>query len=191
MYAFHSRHVFEGNQNGKRQLADALGKHARGCGHSPLLGRELSLTSQWRKLAHGSTSDFHNRCGPAVRTDICWFHRRHRSPPRLHSRSIATITAIKAAMKTVDDLRSFTRSSHAPSPRSNYISWTAQLQTNERAVELSWVYITADGQSTSLSWYRAPLWGPWPDFILPIFSDNCFNVLPVGRPLWREDGSVV
>jgi hypothetical protein len=33
-------------------------------------------------------------------------------------------------------------------------------------VELSWVYLTADGQSTSSSWYRAPLWGPWPDFIL-------------------------
>jgi hypothetical protein len=31
--------------------------------------------------------------------------------------------------------------------------------------ELSWVYFTADGQSTSSSWYRAPLWGPWPDFI--------------------------
>jgi hypothetical protein len=24
----------------------------------------------------------------------------------------------------------------------------------------------------------------------PFFSDNCFVVLPVGRPLWREDGSV-
>jgi hypothetical protein len=23
----------------------------------------------------------------------------------------------------------------------------------------------------------------------PFFSDNCFVVLPVGRPLWREDGS--
>jgi hypothetical protein len=23
----------------------------------------------------------------------------------------------------------------------------------------------------------------------PFFSDNCFIVLPVGRPLWREDGS--
>jgi hypothetical protein len=34
------------------------------------------------------------------------------------------------------------------------------------SVELSWVYLTADGQSTSSSWYRAPLWGPWPDFIL-------------------------
>jgi hypothetical protein len=25
----------------------------------------------------------------------------------------------------------------------------------------------------------------------PFYSDICFNVLPVGRPLWREDGSVV
>jgi hypothetical protein len=32
--------------------------------------------------------------------------------------------------------------------------------------ELSWVYLTADAQSTSSSWYRALLWGPWPDFIL-------------------------
>jgi hypothetical protein len=24
----------------------------------------------------------------------------------------------------------------------------------------------------------------------PFFSDNCFVVFPVGRPLWREDGSV-
>jgi hypothetical protein len=24
----------------------------------------------------------------------------------------------------------------------------------------------------------------------PFFIDNCFVVLPVGRPLWREDGSV-
>jgi hypothetical protein len=24
----------------------------------------------------------------------------------------------------------------------------------------------------------------------PLFSDNCFVHLPVGRPLWREDGSV-
>jgi hypothetical protein len=33
-------------------------------------------------------------------------------------------------------------------------------------VEFSWVYITAEGQSTSSSWYRAPLWSPWPDFFL-------------------------
>jgi hypothetical protein len=29
--------------------------------------------------------------------------------------------------------------------------------------ELSWVYLTAEGRSSR---YRAPLWGPWPDFIL-------------------------
>jgi hypothetical protein len=32
--------------------------------------------------------------------------------------------------------------------------------------ELSWVYLTAVSHSTSSSCYRAPLWGPWPDFIL-------------------------
>jgi hypothetical protein len=29
----------------------------------------------------------------------------------------------------------------------------------------SWVsYITTDGQSASLSWCQAPIWGIWPDF---------------------------
>jgi hypothetical protein len=35
---------------------------------------------------------------------------------------------------------------------------------------------------------RAPIWSLWPDFhFLP---DNCW-FLDVGRPLWREDGSVI
>jgi hypothetical protein len=29
---------------------------------------------------------------------------------------------------------------------------------------LSLSYITTDGQSASLSWYQAPIWGFWPDF---------------------------
>jgi hypothetical protein len=36
------------------------------------------------------------------------------------------------------------------------------------STELSWVYLTADCQSTSSSWYRAPLWGPWLIFILSL-----------------------
>jgi hypothetical protein len=44
-------------------------------------------------------------------------------------------------------------------------------------VELSWIYFAADGQSTSSSWYRAPLWGPWPDFILvlSLVTIACFS----------------
>jgi hypothetical protein len=46
------------------------------------------------------------------------------------------------------------------------ISWFNHVFTNkEHFVELSWAYLTADSQSTSSSWYRAPFWGPWPDFI--------------------------
>jgi hypothetical protein len=56
-------------------------------------------------------------------------------------------------------------------------------------LDLSLVYLTADGQSSSSSWYQVPLWGPCPD---PFFSDrgNCLLFLPVRRSLWREDGSV-
>jgi hypothetical protein len=51
---------------------------------------------------------------------------------------------------------------------------------------LSQSYITTDGQSVSLSWYQAPIWGLWPDFstVRPL------RVFDMGRPLWREDGSV-
>jgi hypothetical protein len=57
--------------------------------------------------------------------------------------------------------------------------------------ELSWVNLTVDGQSTSSSWYRAPPLGPMTRFYpYPFFSDNYFFVLPVARPLWREDESV-
>jgi hypothetical protein len=35
--------------------------------------------------------------------------------------------------------------------------------------ELNLVYLTADGQSTSSSWYWALLWGRGPDFILILF----------------------
>jgi hypothetical protein len=35
-----------------------------------------------------------------------------------------------------------------------------------------------------------PFWAHDQNLSFPFFSDNCF-VLPVGRPLWREDGSVV
>jgi hypothetical protein len=44
-------------------------------------------------------------------------------------------------------------------------------------------YVTTDGQSGS----QAPIWGLGPNFYL---SDSC-GFVDVGRPLWREDGSVV
>jgi hypothetical protein len=47
-------------------------------------------------------------------------------------------------------------------------------------------YITTDGQSASLSWFQAPIWGLWPDFYYcPTIAG--FDMV---RPLWREDGSV-
>jgi hypothetical protein len=51
-----------------------------------------------------------------------------------------------------------------------------------------WVlsYITTDGQSASLSWNKAPIWGLWPDFYYCLTT----AVFYMGRPLWREDGSV-
>jgi hypothetical protein len=52
----------------------------------------------------------------------------------------------------------------------------------------SWSYFTTDGQSVSMSWCQAPLWGPWPD---PFFCRKIVLLFVVGRPLWREDGPVI
>jgi hypothetical protein len=50
-------------------------------------------------------------------------------------------------------------------------------------VELIWDYLTADGQSTSSSWYQASLWGPWPDLYFSSFfflTDNYFYSFSYG-----------
>jgi hypothetical protein len=48
-------------------------------------------------------------------------------------------------------------------------------------------YVTTDGQSASLSWNKAPIWGLWPDLYY------CLTVrgLLTWGALWREDGSVI
>jgi hypothetical protein len=52
-------------------------------------------------------------------------------------------------------------------------------------------YITEDSQSVSLSWCQAPIWDPRPIFPLSlIILDSC-GFVDVGRPLWREVGSLV
>jgi hypothetical protein len=61
-------------------------------------------------------------------------------------------------------------------------AFTAQLYW-----ELSWVYLTVD-QFVLIS---GSTLGPMTRFYpYPFFSNNCLFFLPVGRPLWREDGSV-
>jgi hypothetical protein len=44
-----------------------------------------------------------------------------------------------------------------------------------------------------MSWCRAPLWGPWPDFTCSFLLPENWNwkKFVLGRPLWREDGSVI
>jgi hypothetical protein len=48
-------------------------------------------------------------------------------------------------------------------------------------------YVTTDGQSASLSWNKAPIWGLRPD----LYYYQTVAVFYVGRSLWQEDGSVV
>jgi hypothetical protein len=50
-------------------------------------------------------------------------------------------------------------------------------------------YITIESQSASLSWCQVPIQDPQPICPKKNFLDSC-GVVDVGRPLWREDGSV-
>jgi hypothetical protein len=65
-----------------------------------------------------------------------------------------------------------------------------QLSIND-CLWLNWTesesYVTTDGQPASLSWNKAPIWGLPPD--LYYLCDN-YSLVLVGRPLWREVGSV-
>jgi hypothetical protein len=48
-----------------------------------------------------------------------------------------------------------------------------------------------DWRSVSMSWCRAPLWGPRPDLLFPFFCRKIALLFVLGRLLWREDGSVI
>jgi hypothetical protein len=50
--------------------------------------------------------------------------------------------------------------------------------------------LTTDGQSASLSWYKAPIRGLRPDFFSVRNTSDSYVLHSVGRSLWREDGSV-
>jgi hypothetical protein len=48
-------------------------------------------------------------------------------------------------------------------PKALRLDWDIQIKTGDTDTtpdSTLMVYLTADGQSTRLSWYRAPLWGP-------------------------------
>jgi hypothetical protein len=49
-------------------------------------------------------------------------------------------------------------------------------------------YVTTDGQPASLSWNKAPFWGLRQDLY---YCLTVAGFVDLGRPLWREDGSVV
>jgi hypothetical protein len=56
-----------------------------------------------------------------------------------------------------------------------------------------WVEFVTDGQSARMSWRRARLWGPMTrfSFFLSFAGQLRCSSCVMGRPLWREDGSVI
>jgi hypothetical protein len=60
--------------------------------------------------------------------------------------------------------------------------------TEVKSIPESECYVTTDGKPASLSWTKAPIWGLTTRSLL--LSDSC-GFVDLGRPLWREGGSVV
>jgi hypothetical protein len=67
------------------------------------------------------------------------------------------------------------------------LPWTTSVRRITPTSE-SECYVTTDGQSASLSWNQALIWGL--NTTLVLLSDSC-GFVDVGRSLWREDGSVI
>jgi hypothetical protein len=51
-----------------------------------------------------------------------------------------------------------------PGWRPSHTNCSDSLTSTTCSLSLSLSYITTDGQSASLSWYQAPIWGLWPVF---------------------------
>jgi hypothetical protein len=59
------------------------------------------------------------------------------------------------------------------------VRFAVKVKVAEAEVEVE-VEFATDSRSACLSWYRATIWSPGPDF--SFLSDNC-GFLDVGRPL--------
>jgi hypothetical protein len=71
----------------------------------------------------------------------------------------------------------------------NELWMTSHLRINPEWINSeSESYVTTDGQSASLSWHKAPIWGLRPDLY---YLCDSFGFVVMERSLWREDGSVV
>jgi hypothetical protein len=74
-----------------------------------------------------------------------------------------------------------------PSAYSGSLASRNSTRLDSTTVFESESYITIDGQPASLSWSKAPIWGLRPDVY---YICDSYGLVLVGRPLWREVGSV-
>jgi hypothetical protein len=93
---------------------------------------------------------------------------------------------------TVSDLRPLFVASYDSQGHGGGIRPRLHTGWLSRNLNMSLSHVTTDGQSASLAWYKAPIRGLRPDFFpFGIWNtSNSYALASVGRPLWREDGSV-
>jgi hypothetical protein len=94
-------------------------------------------------------------------------------------RLLFTVTAFTSCLELAEN-----------SPRTSWeLPEDYWLRTPENCSEIeSQIYVTSDGQSASLSWFQAPIWGWRPYFCCWL---TCAGFFDVGRSLWRENGSAI
>jgi hypothetical protein len=77
-------------------------------------------------------------------------------------------------------------------PCGKWHSVTGKVMRPRRSKVEGWSYFMTDGQSVSMSWYRAHS-KTFDQILLPVgmlLSETC-GLVSVERPLWREDGSAI
>jgi hypothetical protein len=103
--------------------------------------------------------------------------------PLLQLHWIKTAHKLNFLMKSVWEILTVVCLNLEESPVSRILDlWTLQYESESQS------YITTDGQSASLSWNKAPIWGVTTRFLL---LSNLCGFVDVGRSLLREDVSVV
>jgi hypothetical protein len=104
------------------------------------------------------------------------------------SRQATTLNVLMNLLTKHAAAEKFSRGYSRVSELSIQVENVIEVTRSPAWVELNWVYLTAVSQFVLVS--GSPL-GPTIRFYpYPFFSGNRFVFLPVGRPLWREDGSV-
>jgi hypothetical protein len=145
---------------------------------------------RWQYSCNGNTSGVTNMQSVHNLLTTFQVHTKHRA---WEIQRIGFLCLKKQYIKfSASSCESQLRLAECPNGTPFYAMFTSIWTTNSVIVteseSESESYVTTDGQLASLSWSKTPIWGLWPDLY---YMCDSYGLVLVGRPLWREVGSVL